>query len=90
MTRGANVTPELVEKVKKYKAKYPSMTNVDLGEICGTSETTVRKIISGGYEHLETSAQASNAELIRVLSSIAASLEKITSKQLTLEVNDVD
>ena len=84
MARGASITKEMVAKVKRIKAKYPEMTNADLGELCGTSESSVGRILAGGYDEKETAATAD--ELIPLLASIAASLEKLTETQMKLEV----
>lgn len=47
------VTKELILKLYEYKQKFSDkITNVELGKLLGISETTVRNILKGDYDHL--------------------------------------
>lgn len=52
MPKGCPIGKDTVVAVKKLRAKYPRMTQVDLAKLCDTSDTTVSKILQGKHDHL--------------------------------------
>lgn len=52
MPRGKKVDRALVESIKEAVEKYPTMPTCDVSRLCGTSESTVSRVLSGVYDHM--------------------------------------
>ena len=50
MPKGQKVNKALVESVKEAHKKYPTVTYRDIGKMCGTSDSTVSKVLNGAYD----------------------------------------
>ena len=44
------VTKEIIAEVKKYNEKYPDLTQADLARFLGIGQSTVSRILNGGYD----------------------------------------
>lgn len=62
------VTKETVLKVKKYKedSKYSNLTQEELALLCGTSSTSVSRIINGEYDYLLEPVKQTNTDDVNV------------------------
>ena len=62
----AVITKEIVEQVKSYKAKFPTMISEDIGKLCGISRSSAQNILNGMYDsYLQdgTSAKTVKSEI---------------------------
>lgn len=63
------VTKEIVLKVKSYKNddRYTHLTQEELALLCGTSRTTVNRIIKGDYDHLISEPVKENSDIVTTI-----------------------
>ena len=78
--KGPKITKDVVEDVKQTYSKYPTMTHEDVAKMCGTSRTSVGKILAGSYDWLlegECQPMSYIGADRDILERIAVALEKI-------------
>lgn len=48
------ITKDIVKKVKEYKSndRYSNLTQAEIALLCGTTPSSVSRIINGEYDHL--------------------------------------
>lgn len=63
------VTKELVLKVKEYKSndKYSNLTQGEIALLCGTTGTSVSRILNGEYDHLLSGTPSASDDVTTVI-----------------------
>lgn len=83
MTQGKPITVEEVQAIKAMKRDCPYLTNTQIGLMLDPrrSETTVRKALAGGYDHLMDAPEAGSDGLVDEL--------RMEHRQLVAILNDL-
>lgn len=91
MPRGKKVDRALVESIKEAVEKYPTMPTCDVSRLCGTSESTVSRVLSGVYDHMldEPAGAVDVGELERLLAEANVYLRTIAFAMLAEMDSDV-
>lgn len=91
MPRGKNVDRALVESIKEAVEKYQTMPTCDMARLCGTSESTVSRVLSGVYDHMldEPAGAVDVGELERLLAEANVYLRTIAFAMLAEMDSDV-
>lgn len=91
MPRGRKVDRALVESVKEAVEKYPTMPVDDVSRLCGVSESTVSRVLSGVYDHMlvEEAETADLGELERLVGEANVYLRVIAFAMLAEMDGDV-
>ena len=91
MPKGKKVDRTLVESIKEAVKKYPTMPIGDVSRLCGVSESTVSRVLSGVYDHMldEPAGAADVGELERLVSEANVYLRTMAFAMLAEMDSDV-
>lgn len=78
------VTKEFILQLYEYKSKFgDKITNTELGKLMGVSETTVRNVLNGKYDHLlaepKKQEKQGGSDITKSLGNISEQLAKMNN-----------